>query len=103
MAYNSDIHLNRIDDEVTSRLGAIAGIDRGTITLLGTTTGTATVTAVNTGRSILHHLGQVAGASGDAVDKYMGHLALTNTTTITYTVKTASNAIVSYQLVEYGA
>ena len=103
MAYDSDLKLDALQTSVAARLGAIAGIDRGTITLPGTTTGTATVTAVNTGRSILHHLGQVAGVGGDAVDKYMGHLALTNTTTITYTVTTASNATVSYQLVEYGA
>lgn len=104
MAYNSDIHLNRIDDEVTSRLGAIAGIDRGTIAGTGAaSTNTATVTAVVTGRSLLSHLGATTTTAAD--NRLLPRLDLTNTTTITasWGSTASTNEIVSYELVEYGA
>jgi hypothetical protein len=93
----------------STRLGSIAGIDRGTITVAPDVDpgGTATVTAVVLARAVLHHLGQSRVADGttasDIANAAGGKLVLTNTTTITYTVGAAApgGMTVSYQLVEY--
>lgn len=109
MSYESDKQLASIRTEVTAlgattRLGAIAGIDRGTIAGTGAAaTNTATVTAVVTGRSLLNNLGAITTTAAD--NRLLPFIVLTNTTTITATWGgTASvNEIVSYELVEYSA
>ena len=99
----------------TTRLGAIAGIDRGTIVVTpsgGAGTNTATVGAVVVARSLLSLLGSAGTNAGNMP---FGYLTLTNTTTITATAVTAlvaagastnggaADATFAYQLVEYNA
>lgn len=118
MSYESDKQLASIRTEVTAlgattRLGAIAGIDRGTININDTNatqTATATVGAVATGRSLLSNLGQrsASGNPGDIDNNALaGTLELTNSTTITWNIGSATagayNVTLSYELVEYSA
>lgn len=98
--------VDSLDAAVTSRLGAIVGIDRGTIlvnTSSGSLTNTATVGAVNTSRAVLSHLGHTIGSNSDVIPK--SRITLTNSTTITANAETSTGAYdvtVSYELVEYG-
>ena len=111
MSYESDRLLavinTNVDSTVSSRLGAIAGIDRGTITVLtsgGSLSNTATVGAVSTGRAVLAHLGETIG-SNSAVEPH-SRITLTNSTTITANAETSTgtyDVTVSYELVEYSA
>lgn len=114
MAYNSDIRLDRIDDEVTSRLGAINAIYRGTISVAPGGTNTATITAVTTARTIVTYScrsgrsGVSTAPEGDI--SVMASATLTNSTTITATGGAASpgadetdNCVVEYEAVEFGA
>lgn len=115
MAYNSDIHLNRIDDEVTSRLGAINAIYRGTIDIdfALVVSATATITSVTTGRSVLTNLGWHMTSSTGVIAS--SRVELTNATTVTayaqgMSVSGGNSAGASggvlrtgYQVVEYAA
>ena len=108
MAYDSDIKLaaieTNVDATVTSRLGAIAGIDRGTIIGDGLNTfATATVTAVVTGRSLLNYLGSNTTTAAD--NRLLGRLTLSNSTTIRvdWGAVASTPEAVSYELVEYNA
>jgi hypothetical protein len=95
--------------------GRIKSIQRGVISL-STTSGTATITAVDTTKSILYNLGVVDnGAYRDSAGTGSGSvlqigLQLTNSTTITASVGSAfftgftsvvAYGSVSWQLVEY--
>lgn len=80
---------------------AIRSIQRGEITLTTLTTGTATVSSVNTAKSDLTYLG--CTANGSAVQTIV-RIVLTNSTTITATranVGAPDTSVVSWQLVEY--
>ena len=85
--------------------GMIKSIQRGIVAILGSNAaGTATVTAVNTSKAVLTHLGSsiFVGAT-DAADSD-GRITLTNSTTITATRgnNASSSALnISYELVEY--
>jgi hypothetical protein len=110
--------VNTLNTNVTNlgsstRLGSIAGIDRGTIAVNTGSSNfdTVTVTAVVMARSILHNLG---AATTNVVGWPIWRMTLTNTTTITVTAEVmtvaggedALGALVvtaSYQLVEYNA
>lgn len=79
--------------------GTIKSIQRGVINSANGSA-TATVTAVNTAKSVLTMMGEQLTA--DDV-RYAHSLALTNSTTVTATRSdsSANNAYVSWQLVEY--
>ena len=84
--------------------GFIKSIQRGTITVTGATSVTATVTAVRTNCSRLRLLGTVVPTAG--LDDRMNHvkIVLTNSTTVTASVATspgAGSVVVSFELVEY--
>jgi hypothetical protein len=81
--------------------GAIKAIYRGTIAIANTaTSNTATITAVNTDKAILHHLGVSSTENNNGYTEV--RLALTNTTTITATRGgNVGDVTVGYQLVEY--
>lgn len=80
----------------------IKSIQRGLITLSGVATNTATVTSVDTNKSILWDLGTLASGGLTTFEDTNIYLELTNATTITATrAGTAGAPIVSYQLVEY--
>ena len=85
--------------------GGIKSIQRGTISISGSSSATATVTSVNTAKSLLTHLGQSGYYSASSTDG-LGNvrISLTNATTITAAVAVTPNIVpyaVSYELVEY--
>jgi len=85
---------------VVTMAGGVKSIQRGTITVSGATTNTATITAVVVAKSLVSHLGQQC-ATNDAAQANC-HLDLTNTTTITATRGTTSGAAtVSFEVVEF--
>ena len=80
---------------------AIKSIQRGTITIadMGGLSGTATVSAVNTAKACLHHLGSNSTAASPGA---IFRIALTNATTVTATRSTQiGENNVSWELVEY--
>lgn len=85
----------------------IKSIQRGTITILGTsTTGTATLTSVDTARAELHYLG--SHGPNPVGDSYASEtrISLTNSTTVTATKKTTGSTpsydhMVSYEVTEW--
>lgn len=81
----------------------IVSLQRGTITINGSTSNTATVTAVDTTKTLLDHLGEATDSAITA--QVSTRLALTNSTTITATrnISNAVNTVVGYQLVEYAS
>lgn len=84
--------------------GSIKSIQRGTITLSGTSTsGAATISSVDTSKSVLTVLGSSASAAGTALQGAFGRVTLTDATTITVnrTTNGSNDLIVSYQIVEY--
>ncbi len=87
--------------------GGIKSIQRGLISMTATSTATATISPVNTSKSILYFLGNsTAPNSGDlsySINR-MAYLTLTDSTTITASgapTSTSSGMAVSWQLVEY--
>lgn len=81
-------------------VSVIKGIQRGTITSLASTTATATITAVNTAKSVLIHMGNHGTAS--TPEHSLFSLALTNSTTVTATKgATGVTATVGFEVVEY--
>ena len=85
--------------------GGIKSIQRGTISISGSSSATATVTSVNTAKSLLTHLGQSGYYSSSGSDG-LGNvrISLTNATTITAAAAATPNIVpyaVSYELVEY--
>lgn len=84
--------------------GVLNNVQRGTISVSGATTNTATITSVTTAKSVLTSLGWTgANSSGDgALTQTMGNLALTNATTVTASRQGTLNTIVAgYQVAEY--
>lgn len=81
-------------------ISGIKSIQYGTISVTGAgTTNTATVTAVNTAKSVLSNLGSTENVASETL-----RLALTNSTTITATRDSAASAgtsTVSFCLTEY--
>lgn len=80
--------------------GAIKSTQRGTIALVAVASNTATITAVDTTKTVLRFLGN--SASGSDWAQSIVRIALTNSTTITATKESATNnATVSWELTEY--
>ena len=77
--------------------GSIKSIQRGVITTASAQSSTATVSAVNTAKAVLTHLGASISVANEST-----HLTLTNATTITATrVSVNSGATqTAWQLVE---
>lgn len=85
--------------------GVLKNVQRGTVSIGGNASATATVTAVNTNKSVLTFCGGRIGTSaGPNTDAYAFDLVLTNSTTITAARNTAdgANTITAYyQLAEF--
>lgn len=62
----------------------VAGVDRGAITTSGTT-GTATIGAVDTAKTLSNYLGHTSNGIGNATSTSLASLELTDTTTLTAT------------------
>ena len=90
-----------IDTAISGRLGSIKAIYRGTITIAAASgSNTATITAVNTSKSILVNLGSHTTGAADLPAAC--RLELTNSTTITASKFSVSEAlIVGYQVIEF--
>lgn len=103
--------LSHLDADISTRLGALTGIDRGTISLTSSEgSDTATVGEVVEARSILSHMGDGEdGFTGNTANRGYKRLArfdLTNATTVTAFSASGSAAgtiIVGFELVEYNA
>lgn len=81
----------------------IKRIQRGTISLVGAST-TATITSVDTAKSVVSFLGQSnTGSTADHPNGYFMRLTLTNATTVTADRggTGAITPVVSFQVVEY--
>lgn len=84
--------------------GVLRSVQRGTISLSGATSNTATVSAVDTTRCRLTSLGtsDTSGAPQGFGSRFRARLALTNATTITATKGVANDTTtVAYQLLEF--
>lgn len=85
---------------------AVKSMQRGTATITsnGTTT-TATVSSVDTTKSVLRYLGNSVSANDSAIQACVGFITLTNATTITFTRQNPLNSfqdlVVSWELAEY--
>lgn len=82
--------------------GVLKSVQRGTIALTAVTSNTATITTVDTTRTLDTQLGVLAD-SNDAPDAFYARLALTNATTLTASIGAASigTITVGYQVAEY--
>jgi hypothetical protein len=94
--------LDQLDAAISSRMAGIKGIQRGTVTIASNqTSGTATITSVDTAKTELRHLGATGVVTGES--GFRNRIALTNATTITAT-RASSNAdtvTVGWELTEY--
>lgn len=81
--------------------GSIKSIQSGIIAITASnTSATATVSAVNTSKSVLYTLG--AGGTSASAGDVAGYLTLTNSTTVTgFRSSTGGSCAISWQLVEY--
>jgi hypothetical protein len=83
-----------------SLFGSIKSIQRGTVTANGATTGTATITSVNTAKTELRYLGFSSASA--ILDRINSRIDLTNATTVTLTKATASDAATaSFEVTEF--
>lgn len=80
----------------------IKTVQRGTITLAGVASNTATITAVDTSNAYVVLLGYThSDTAGQAADHWV-RIALTNSTTVTATrIGTAGTVVVSFEVVEF--
>ena len=95
--------LDNLDAAITTRLGSIKSIQRGSITVThsgaGSTSNTATITSVTTSKSVILKLGHTCNS-----DIAQTRVELTNGTTVTaYSTVIDGNATVTvdYQVVEF--
>lgn len=95
------------DNALVVRWGAaslVKSIQRGTISLNGVLSNTATITSVDLANSVLLFLGASSNNAGDNIPDYAPRLALTNATTITatkFSLGGGGNTVVSYEVLEY--
>jgi hypothetical protein len=86
-----------------SRPLVIKSVQRGTITITGATSNTATITAVDVANARLRFLNSTQSAN-DTDAQSRARIALTNSTTVTATVNTspgADSVVVSFEVTEY--
>lgn len=83
--------------------GGVKSVQSGTISIAGgASSGTATISEVNTAKSVVIPAG-VRGTGSTSVDDFMHTLTLTNATTVTAQRggSPAMNVTVRYQVIEY--
>ena len=79
----------------------VKSVQSGTITLSAATSGTATINAVDTSRSVVFFNGISTPASAATLLAALHGLALTNSTTVTATASSASSSVVAFTVVEF--
>lgn len=80
----------------------IVRVQRGTVSTSAATSATATIAAVNTARAYVSYLGlstTLAAAGGGY--PYFGRVDLTNSTTVTLNLGTATTSTASFEVVEW--
>lgn len=88
---------------VSNMPGTLKSVQRGTISISGAASATATVAAVDTSKSELRHLGSRVGSVSGCERDYI-EIVLTNSTTITATrgnSVSGTPGVVSWELLEY--
>lgn len=96
--------LGTISSGASAFTGIINRIQYGAVSLSAASSATATVTSVNTAKSVLVYLGATVNgtAAAAASDNWFCRLTLTNATTVTaYRVGSTGICIVSFCLVEF--
>ena len=86
---------------VQFKSGATTQIQKGTIALSAATSNTATITSVDTSRSVAFHNGWSTATASRGTTP--GTIVLTNATTVTAQVNGASNITVAYTVVEFSS
>ena len=83
--------------------GALRSVQKGTIQFVSGTVYTATITSVNSAKSLLFHLGSSDPMTNtyDVPNYFNAALVLTNDTTVTASTGTTSALLVGYQVVEF--
>lgn len=85
-----------------NRLPIVRSVQRGTFTLAAATSGTATITAVDTANSELVYLGITTDQANPNFAVVAARATLTNATTVTCTMgSNAGNVVGSYEVEEY--
>jgi len=79
----------------------VASVQSGTITPAAATTGTATITSVDTARAVVLDQGAVCGAAGSAITGSFAQLTLTNATTVTAKTGAAGSNSFGFSVVEF--
>lgn len=79
----------------------VASVQSGTITPAAATTGTATITSVNTARAVVIDNGAVVGSSGSNISGAFAQLTLTNATTVTAKAGLANSNSFGFTVVEF--
>ena len=80
--------------------GVLRSVQSGTVTQTSTSTAT-TILSVNTAKSMVMFLGQVAGSGAPNSDTLVMKYALTNATTVTSTQDAFGGFISRFQVIEY--
>lgn len=94
-------------DSITAQQGRrslIKSIQRGTISITGAATNTATIVSVDMNNSVLRFLNQSYNNTAGNTNTVLGRLTFTNSTTITATLDTADGgdlAKFSFEVLEY--
>jgi len=95
--------IDQLDATISSRMGGVKSIQRGTVVIAQNgLTGTATLTAVTLGKSILTVLGASIVAADPKGSEHTARLELSNSTTITATRGKVGEALtVGWQVIEF--
>ena len=92
---------------VDAKSALVTSVQSGTIAMGTSATATATITSVDTTKSVVMHCGQYTGnISNLTLPKALVDVTLTNSTTVTASVNTAATtggATVSYQVITFAA
>jgi len=82
--------------------GVIKSVQRGTLTTTTSATGTATITSVNTAKSKLDYLGfTTTWTATTHIGLVLGHVELTNATTVTFDGNASIDRTVGYQVAAF--
>lgn len=79
----------------------VASVQSGTVTLAAATTGTATITSVDTARAVVIDNGASVAAAGSAITGAFAQFTLTNATTVTAKTGASSSNSFGFTVVEF--
>lgn len=83
---------------------AISSVQSGTIVLSGVTSNTATISSVDTSKSVVLWLGHITNSTSSNVSRAWGSFVLTNATTVTFSRSVSNNVLTgSFMVVEFAS